>query len=221
MAYSPLPAKVTTDPITITNYDAIKGNFEAGVPDIFTTKGDIAAATGADAAGRLAVGPDDSELTPDASQATGLAWQIKPGVRAYNNAALSPTVNVWTALTFNSERYDTDAMHSTSSNTSRLTVPAAGAGLYLIGANAEFNTSGLAGGNGQYGLRLLLNGTTVIGQTRVEHALATALALQVQTMYSLAVADYVEVQAFQSTSVTVLSTANYSPEFWAQWMRRQ
>lgn len=42
---------------------------------IWDTKGDIVAATGADAASKLAVGTDDYALVADSSQATGLAWK--------------------------------------------------------------------------------------------------------------------------------------------------
>ena len=45
MAYAALPAKIATDTLDLADYNKIKGNFEAGVPDIMTTKGDIAAAS--------------------------------------------------------------------------------------------------------------------------------------------------------------------------------
>jgi microcystin-dependent protein len=45
------------------------------IPDlIFNAKGDIIAATGADAAARLAVGANDTVLTADSAEATGLRW---------------------------------------------------------------------------------------------------------------------------------------------------
>jgi hypothetical protein len=221
MAYSALPAKAAGDTITLTNYDAIKGNFEAGVPDIFTTKGDIAAATGADAAARLAVGADDATLVADSSTATGLAWQIMPAARVYNNAAIDPAPDGWVTLTFNSERYDTDAAHSTSSNTGRLTVPTGGGGLYHIGAGADFDTSGLGGTSTYVGLRILLNGTTVIAQTVVNGAPnGIDLALVVSCDYALSATNYVEAQVYTSEDINILATGNMSPEFWFHWFRR-
>lgn len=221
MAYSALPAKVATDTLTLTNYDAIKDNFAAGTPALMTTKGDLVAATASQAAARLAVGADDATLVPDTSQATGLAWQIQPAVRAYNSANLALSAGVWTALTLNSERFDTDGMHSTSSNTSRLTVPAGGAGLYLIGASVKFDTSTLSTGN-YIGLYILLNGTTVIAEHVDDGTFGGApdTSTTISALYSLAVSDYVEVFAYCSQALNVLASSAFSPEFWAIWQRR-
>lgn len=83
MSYSPLPSKTSTSTLTITDYDAIKGNFEAGAPDVFTAKGDLIAATGADAAARVAITTGPALLVPDTSQSAGLAWrQIQRAVVA-------------------------------------------------------------------------------------------------------------------------------------------
>src|SRR5262252_351500 len=60
--------------------------------------------------------------------------------RVYNNAditGLALNAAAQTLITYNSERYDTDNYHSTSSNTGRLTVPVTG--LYLVNLTLEFN----------------------------------------------------------------------------------
>lgn len=214
MAYAALPAKIATDTITLANYDVIKDDFAAGVPDLFTSKGDLAVGTAADTAVRLGVGNDDDTLVPDSTQAAGLAWQIQPAVRAYHNATQTPTVATWTTLAFNSERFDTNGMHDLVTNNSRLTVPAGGAGLYMVGACVQF----VAGTAGALGLRLLLNGTTVI--TEFENISAGAAAIAACTLYALAVGDYLEAQVYDSVAATVPAGANYSPEFWAIWQRR-
>lgn len=215
MAYSPLPAKVATDTITLANYNTIKDNFAAGVPDIFTAKGDLPVGTAADAADRLGVGNDDDTLVCDSTQTTGLAWQIQPAARVYNSAAITPTISTWTTLTFDSERFDTNGMHSTVMNTSRLTVPSGGAGLYLIGGNALFS----GGTTPLLGLRILLNGATVISDIENLYV-AGDTALAVATFYSLAVGDYVELQVYTNTALSIAASGNYSPEFWAIWQRR-
>lgn len=53
-----------------------------------------------------------------------------PACQAYNSTNLSIPNNVATAVTMNSEAYDTDTMHSTSANTSRVTFTTAG--IYTI-----------------------------------------------------------------------------------------
>jgi hypothetical protein len=220
MAYSALPAKVAGDTFDLADYNKIKGNFEAGVPDILTTKGDLAVATGVDAAARLAIGDDDSILVPDSGETTGLAWQIQPACRVYNSGNIDPTTSTWEPLTFDSERFDTDAMHSTSSNTGRITIPTGGDGLYLIGVNATLDLASLGDPRCTPGLRLLLNGATVIAQTRfVTHADIDA-DLSLSTLYSLSAGDYVVAQIYTDEDVDVVANGNYSPEFWAIWQRR-
>lgn len=220
MAYADIGDIASGAVISEAYLDQIRANFQAGVPDIFTTKGDIAVATAADTAARLAVGADDATLVPDASTATGLAWQIQPAARVYNDAAIDPAPGHWVTLTFNRERFDTDAMHSTSTNTGRLTVPPGGDGLYLIGGNIELNSSGGTGSSDK-GLRILLNGTTVIAQ--VWNAMLSTgpdTSLAVSTLYALSATDFVELRVYTEGDVDVNASGNYSPEFWAIWQRR-
>jgi len=226
MAYADIGDIATGAVITEGYLDQIRANFQAGVPDIFTTKGDIAAATAADAAARLAVGADDAMLVADASTATGLAWQIQPACRVYNDAALDPNVGSWgtgtATLTFNSERFDTDAMHSTSTNTSRLVVPAGGDGIYQIGACIEFATGDDVNDNSVVGVRIVLNGATVIAQQLHNYYRAETrdICLTISALYSLVATDYVQCQVFTDRDININASANYSPEFWAIWQRR-
>lgn len=220
MAYADIGDIASGAVISETYLDQIRANFQAGVPDIFTTKGDIAVATAADTAARLAVGADDATLVPDASTATGLAWQIQPAARVYNDAAIDPAPGNWVTLTFNTERSDTDGMHSTVTNTSRLTVPTGGAGLYLIGGSVEFDYTPLVDPRILAGLQILLNGTTVIARTAFSGYTSIDSALVVTTAYPLIVGDYIELQVIINEDVNVKAASNYSPEFWAIWQRR-
>ncbi|MFO7740831.1 MAG: hypothetical protein R6X31_00810 [Anaerolineae bacterium] len=219
MAYSDLGAVSPGDPGTSTWANQVRANFQASVPDIFTTKGDLAAATGADAAARVAVGADDATLVADSGEAGGLAWQIQPACRVYNSANIDPAVSTWETLTFDSERFDTDTMHSTVSNTGRITVPANGDGLYLLGACVEFpNSTPIE----ECGLRFQLNGATVIERVYLDQDSTTAnnISLNLSTLYSLSATDYVVVQVYVGADENVLASSNYSPEFWAIWQRR-
>ena len=75
MAYSAVPTVATGDTWTAANHNAyIKDNFAAGVPDIFTAKGDLAVATAADAAVALGVGPNYQTLIADSGEASGVKW---------------------------------------------------------------------------------------------------------------------------------------------------
>ena len=123
-----------------------------------TTKGDLLTRSST-AVTRLGVGTNNYVLTADSAEATGLKWAAVSGpsfkgVLVTNTTGQSINNATETALTFNLETYDTDSFHSTSSNTSRLTVPSNG--YYFVYAKVRFagNSSGY-----RY-IRLKKNGST-------------------------------------------------------------
>jgi hypothetical protein len=137
------------------------------------------------------------------------------GARAYNNANIAITTGVVTALTFNSERWDSDTIHDTGSNTSRLTCKTAGK--YIITGNIEW----AADATSVRTLQIRVNGSTAIGNdSRAPLSGVLTTSQTTTTIYDLAVNDYVELVAYQATAgnLNVLTTANYSPEFSMVWM---
>jgi hypothetical protein len=84
MAYTPVPTAYDGAPGWTARFvnTYIRDNFAAGIPDIFVAKGDIAGATATNAAGRLAVGANNTLLTADSAQTTGLRWQVDPAIDA-------------------------------------------------------------------------------------------------------------------------------------------
>ena len=142
----------------------------------------------------------------------GGGLSANPAARVYNNANIPVTHATHQVLTFNSERYDNDSIHSTSSNTGRLT--ATTAGVYHITANIRFasNATGAA-----RALRLRVNGSTLIA---LANAVPVAVGygqteVTIVTDWKFAANDYVEVTAFQDSggSLNVESGNFYSPEF--------
>lgn len=133
------------------------------------------------------------------------------GARVSNNANLTISNITFTALTFNTERYDTAGLHSTSVNTSRLTAPVPG--VYLIAAQVVWDT----GTTGQRYLDLLLNGATRIAAVDAGVSVSAGLypAMAISTVYRLAAGDYVEARVYQGSggSLAVLVDGAYSPEF--------
>jgi hypothetical protein len=118
----------------------------------------------------------------------------------------SVTVNVTTGtgltiLNANSENYDNDAMHSTVSNTSRLTVQTAGR--YMFGARVNFDVANGGGATGMRAVELLHNSTTRYGLQLVSGASAT-LPTQISGVATIvcAAADFVEVQVRQDSGST-------------------
>ena len=136
------------------------------------------------------------------------------GARVYNSADISIPSGVDTTLTFDSERYNYGAMHSTSLYPSRLT--ANRSGVYLITATVAvyiITAPGLI-------LQLRLNGSTPIAEKYPGMGAAGVGTGTITTLYRLGAGDYVEVVVSQSTgsAQTALHVANWSPEFAAQWL---
>lgn len=219
MAYTALSTKSDGDTITTSDWSAIKGNFEAGVPDIFTAAGDIAYATGNDAAARLALGTADDVLV---SGSISPEWQPVHCCRIYNASSLELTAPcAWESITFDSERFDT-GMHTLSGSTQRITIPSGGDGIYIIGATVRFDSSVLESGQQDLAVRIYLNGATVIGQDFQVVRTGTSSDVERSTAvpYSLAATDYIECQAYTTACTAIVAAGNIAPIFWAVWQRR-
>ena len=138
-----------------------------------------------------------------------------PHCRVYNSAAFSHTStgnNV--AVTFDSERRDTDTMHSTATNTSRITFTTAG--FYAVGGHVEF----AANATGVRGIAIRLGGATYIAaDNRLSTGGALGTQMSIATRYAFAAGDYVELMAYQSSggNLNINAAGNFSPEFWAEW----
>lgn len=148
---------------------------------------------------------DEGNVTGPLVSAVGGGYT--QGARVYNDAAISVTDINPQALTFNSERYDTDTIHDTGSNTSRLTCKTAGK--YLIVGNIQW--ANITSGSREVDIRL--NGTTYIAACSM-----LGIYQVVTTIYNLAENDYVELMAAQGSGnpLNVNSAANFSPEFMMQ-----
>ena len=170
-------------------------------------KGDLIVGTGADSFSRLAVGATNGHvLTVDSAEATGLKWAAASGgstfvgVKVTASADQSIANDTATDVTWNTEEYDTDAFHSTSTNTNRLTVPSGKAGYYKIFFCVKYTNS--ANATGRRIISLQLNGTE-IGDYET-HALSGVFPTMVLSITKyLEVADYVALQAYQSSGASL------------------
>lgn len=137
----------------------------------------------------------------------------RPTVRAFNSANIAVGSASWTSLTFDSEAFDNATMHSTSSNTSRLTSTVSG--IYLVGATVHF----AANATGTRQLRLYQNGATVVARNATSSTLSGSVVtvLEITALVNLPSGNYVEVQAYQDSggSLNVAFESGASPVFWA------
>lgn len=127
------------------------------------------------------------------------------GARVHNSANISINNNTVTALTFDSERWDTDTIHSTSSNTGRLT--ATTAGKYQITGHVVWATTPISGI-----IRVRLNGTITIGSSQV---IGDYRQMSITTLWDMSATDYVELFVFQLSggALNINFLDNASPEF--------
>lgn len=142
-----------------------------------------------------------------------------PACRVHNSSTQSLTNNVTTALLFNTERFDTDAMHSTSTLTSRITFNTAG--IYVVTGHVQLQ------GDTDYTsiiVTIMLGGGTPLASTRetAPGVSANQKQFSVATIYKFSVGQYVELTVNQENTsaganTTIVST-NTSPEFAAAWV---
>jgi len=116
------------------------------------------------------------------------------GCSLKNSVAISLANSTDVVLTFDEENYDTDSMHSTSSNTSRITIPSGQGGYYAFRWGAVFANNS----SGNRRMRLRKNGTDIQNS-----ALTTKgdglTAISASTVIAAVAGDYFELTALQDS----------------------
>ena len=182
----------TSGTVTITNAMATE----------ITAAGDIIVGTGSGTFDNLPIGTTGQVLTADTTVSPyKVKWAAVSGgssfvgVKCVGNGSTSQTINnaTLTAVTWASESWDTDSFHSTSTNTSRITIPSGKAGKYEIQIAIGWN----ANTSGERVVKLYLNGASK-EVTASAPASGTTSNILVTT-YDLAVGDYIEVYLYQNS----------------------
>jgi hypothetical protein len=152
-------------------------------------------------------------LQAQSAEGGGLTWAAAGAdisARVTHGSAQSVANESWTTLTFTAtDRFDTDVIHDTSTNPSRLTCKTAGK--YIIIGQVEWT----ANATGERVIRILKGGSTEVGKTGDSSVSNVSHTQNVLTLVDLAVNEYVELSAYQTSggSLTIRDAGEYSPEF--------
>ena len=130
------------------------------------------------------------------TRANGAWFSEPPQCSVYNSSVQSIPNSTVTAMLCGSESLDNTNMHSTVSNTSRIT--AVNAGRYTFTGTAQFAIDGT--GTGMRRLSFRLNGTTEydLVQVAAVSTLSTVILSGSRT-FTLAISDYAEMVVHQSS----------------------
>ncbi|MGE3272687.1 MAG: hypothetical protein AB7P40_28365 [Chloroflexota bacterium] len=175
------------------------------------TNADIAAAAGI-AVSKLAAGTAGYTLRSIGGVPT---WAAPPSALVYNSGAIAVADSTFVPLTFDSERYDTDGIHSTASNTDRLTCVTAGK--YSGFAAAQF-ASNATGYRTMAVYHSGLNGYIASAWQPAVNGNVTALMCPFQC--ALTAGQYLRVDMFQYSgggSLNVVQQDYYSPSAGMIW----
>jgi hypothetical protein len=173
---------------------------------IVDAKGDLISATAADTPARIGVGTNGQVLTADSTTATGLKWAAP--------AASTPTFVGWsltkssgqsisnttsTAITFDTETFDTDGFHTSSD--AKITIPSGKSGKYLI--VVQITISENATGLRSYALKK--NGTTLKDMTQVSAGgfSGSYPEMAASTIVDVVATDYLEIFFYQNSGSTL------------------
>ena len=190
----------TSGTVTITN----------SMATAIDAKGDLVVGTGADTFARLAVGTNGHTLVADSSTSTGLVWQAPSSTPTFVGCSLTKTANqstsnvTLTTISWDSENFDTDGFHDNVTNNSRITIPSGKAGKYLFTSIINWNNNA----TGYREVRFTKNGTAQ-SYANIAATPTGEAGTVITQILNLAVADYVEIKAEQSSG-GALDVKSYS-----------
>ena len=181
-----------------------------------TTTGDIYYASGANTPARLGIGSSAQVLTVASgvpSWSTPASGSTFAGCSLYQTTTTTVATGVLTTLLFDTENIDTDAYHSTVTNTGRITIPTGKGGKYLIGFVLRWQGNTVAARDAQ----VHLNGSSIILEdTAPAPANSYGLSQTASLIYPLVAGDYIELKGSQgSGSSLTTGTGGTGSQFFA------
>lgn len=142
-----------------------------------------------------------------------------PATRVSGSSQSTPGDSSNTVITFNGEEYDTAALHSTTTNTSRLTAPVTG--VYNVTANVRWSPETVVGGDsdgisdGFRSIQVRQNGSLTVSQDQAAPTAVDITAQTLSTEVKLSALDYVELVIAQDSGSTL---AAFPLSFTMSWV---
>lgn len=134
------------------------------------------------------------------------------GCRVYNTTNILVASGPNVPLTFDSEHYDIDGEHSTTSNTGYLYATVSGE--YVIGITVRWN----ANATGMRETTIRDKNGDLLARTDQNTIISGGFGQNVTTIWHLNAGDFVQSWVYQDSGVSINITANsyFSPEFYMQ-----
>jgi hypothetical protein len=190
----------TSGAVTITNSMATE----------IAAKGDLIVGTGSATFDNLGVGTNGQVLTADSTVSpTGLKWATPSSGASFAGVAVTKIANqlindtTYTVLSFDSEDLDIGGYHDNSSNNSRLTVPSGKAGYYYAYFSIAFAGNSSNGGSGRRAFIMKNGAVASLCNMQSDVSTTVTKSLTSGNIFNLAVGDYLEVAAFQTSSSNI------------------
>jgi len=205
---------------TLTNKTLTSPALTTPTISTLTTNGDLLYGTGSGAITRRGIGTTGQVLTVSGGVPT---WATPSGGSPsfvgcsiyQSTSATNISNNTTTTLNYDSEFFDTNGFHSTSTNTDRITIPTGYAGKYLITYAARFDVSGTGGRS----IGISKNGSQIVEAAEGGGNSSTYQILTRSVIVDLAVADYLTFQVFQNSGSSMLVyMRSYEMPIQVQWL---
>jgi hypothetical protein len=182
----------TSGAVTITNSMATE----------IAAAGDMIIGTGSATFDNLPIGTTGQILTADTTVSPYKVKWATPATASFVGVGVKKSANqsianaTFTAITFNQEDFDTNAFHDTSTNNTRITIPAGKAGYYAIAGTIIWSGNGV----GNRGIELQKNGASVTYMNFLSAAASpNDGGYSMSYILNLAVSDYVELFGYQTS----------------------
>jgi len=130
------------------------------------------------------------------------------GASVYNSANQNTSTATYTLLNFDSEYFDTDGFHSTTTNSSRMTIPSGKAGKYLVSGVCAWASNAT-------GLRIveLRKNAGILTYFNTYPFTGDNVVVTMSFIVDCAVGDYLDFRAYQSSGGTLAVAGGISTIF--------